>query len=72
MAGVQEHWVDGVLHSTTRMTDVRLDTGVLAKIFSMPTNQRLDFMDYMGGLEVLAKVAKKEGGGVQLPPGPGK
>ncbi len=72
VAGVQEHWTDGVLRSTTRITDVRLDTGVLARIFSMPSNPKLDFMDYMGGLEVLAKVAKNVGAGVHLPPEPSK
>lgn len=72
VAGLQEHWIDGVLRSTTRISDVRLDTGVLAKIFSMPSSARLDFMDYMGGLEVLANVSKKNGAGVQLPPGANK
>lgn len=69
---VQETWIDGVLRSTTRITDIRLDSGVLARIFSMPTNPNFDFMDYMGGLAVIAKVAKKEASGVQLPPGPKK
>jgi hypothetical protein len=68
VAGVQEHWNDGVLRTTTRIADVRLDTGVLAKVFSMPPTQRLDFMDYMGGLQVLAKVAAKSSASVQLPP----
>jgi hypothetical protein len=72
VAGVQEHWNDGVLRTTTRISEVRLDAGLLARVFSMPTNQKLDFMDYMGGLEVLAKVSKKNGAGVQLPAGPGK
>ncbi len=72
VAGTQEHWTDGVLRSTTRITDVRLDTGVLARIFTMPTNPKLDFMDYMGGLEVLAKVAKKDGAGIRLPEGASK
>jgi hypothetical protein len=72
VAGIQEHWFDGALRTTTRIGDARLDTGVLARIFSMPSNPSLDYMDFMGGLEVLAKVAKKEGAGVQLPPGPSK
>src|SRR5271157_602186 len=67
--GVQEHYVDGVLRSTTRISDVRLDSGVLSRIFSMPSNPQIDYMDFMGGLEILAQAAKKNGTGVQLPPG---
>jgi hypothetical protein len=72
VAGVQEVWIDGTLHSTTRVSEVRLDTGVLTRIFAMPTNPKLDFMDYMGGLEVLAKVAKRDAAGVKLPSEPTK
>lgn len=72
VAGVQEHFSDGVLRSTTRITDVRLDTGVLSRIFSMPSNTSFDYMDFMGGLRILAQAAKKNGAGVQLPPGPSK
>jgi hypothetical protein len=72
LAGLQEHWNDGVLLSTTRIGDVRLDTGVLAKIFSMPTNSSLGYMDLMGGLEILARVSKKAGDGAQTSRDPSK
>lgn len=72
VAGIQEHFVDGVLRSTTRITDVRLDAGVLARIFTPPSSLKFDYMDFMGGLEILAQAARKNGAGVQLPPGTGK
>jgi hypothetical protein len=72
VADLQEHWVDGTLRTTTRIGEVRLDTGMLARIFSMPSNPNLDYMDFMGGLEVLAKAAKKQDAGVQLPSIPSK
>jgi hypothetical protein len=72
VAGLQEHWSDGTLQTTTRIAEVRLDPGVLARVFSMPTNPKLGYMDFMGGLEVLARVAKKNGAGIQVPQGAGK
>ncbi len=72
LAGLQEHWNDGVLRSTTRISDVRLDTGVLAKIFAMPTDSSLGYMDLMGGLEILARVSKRAGEGAQTSQGAGK
>jgi hypothetical protein len=71
-AGVQEEWINGVIHSTTRITEVRLDTGVLARIFAIPTNPNLDYLDLMGALQVLAKVSTKAGAGVQQPQMPSK
>jgi len=49
----QEEWVDGVLRSTTRVSDVSLDPGLLDRFFAYPESQNLGFMDYMGGLAVI-------------------
>jgi len=68
-ASVQELWIDGALRSTTRLSDVRLDAGVLAKYFARPAGLRLDYMDYMGGLAALEKIARKNSAGVVLPAG---
>jgi hypothetical protein len=62
-ASVQEVWIDGALHSTTRLSDVHLDAGILAKFFAKPAGIRLDYMDYMGGLAALEKIARKNAAG---------
>ncbi len=49
----QEQWEEGVLHSTTRVTDVSLDPGLLDRFFAYPANPNLGYMDFMGGLAVL-------------------
>jgi hypothetical protein len=71
-AAVEERWVDGALRSTTNLSNVTLDSGVLARVFVMPTNPKLDFMDYMGGLAIIEKVARKNTQGIQLPAGVAK
>jgi hypothetical protein len=71
-AAVEERWVDGALRSTTSLSNVTLDSGVLARVFAMPTNPKLDFMDYMGGLAIIEKVARKNSQGIQLPAGVAK
>ena len=73
LPGLEDEYVDGALHIETRITDVRLDAGVLDGIFTPPANPINDFMDYMGGLAVLEKSAKAASPGpVQLPSGGGK
>jgi hypothetical protein len=73
VAGVQEHWSDGALLTTTRISEVRLDSGVLARIFSFPSNPNLDYMDFMGGLKGLAMIVKREAAATQPPTaGPSK
>jgi hypothetical protein len=66
-ASVQEHWIDGKLHSTTRISDVRLDPGILTAFFGMPRESNFGFMDMMGGLVALQAASRKEGTGVSLP-----
>jgi hypothetical protein len=61
----QEEWADGVLRSTTRVTDVSLDPGLLDRFFSYPASQNLGYMDYMGGLAVLQ--AREKAGMIAKP-----
>jgi len=51
----QEVWGDGKLTSTTRISDVNLDPGLLDGFFAMPTGIRLGFMDYMNALAIAAR-----------------
>ena len=57
-AFTQEHWMGGVLHSTTRVTEVELNPGLLDRFFAIPSSFNLGFMDYMGGLLILQSSAK--------------
>jgi outer membrane lipoprotein-sorting protein len=59
MAYVQEEWAQGKLKSTTRVSDVRLDSGLLDQIFAYPTNLVMGYMDYMGGLALLKAQQKQ-------------
>jgi hypothetical protein len=53
VAYVQEQWTKTGLRSTTRITDVSLDPGLLDRFFGYPTDPNLGFMDFMGGLSIL-------------------
>lgn len=66
-AAVQEHWVEGKRISTTRISEVRLDPGILNAFFRMPTNSKFSYMDMMGGLAALQVANKKATGGISLP-----
>jgi hypothetical protein len=73
LPSVQDELIDGVLHMETRITDVRLDAGVLDAVFNPPKSPANDFMDYMGGLAVIEKSLKaNDSGSVQLPSGVSK
>jgi len=63
----QEQWVGGVLRSTTRVTDVSLDPGLLDRFFDYPANPNLGYMDFMGGLAVL-QAHEKAGAAPKGPP----
>jgi len=54
---VQESWKGGTLRTTTRVTDVVLNPGLLDSVFARPRGGALDFMDYMGALGVVARAA---------------
>jgi hypothetical protein len=65
VAFTREDMEDGVLHSTTHYSDVRLDPGLVEKFFERPKVLAFDFMDFMGGLAVLearSKQAAEKGG----------
>jgi hypothetical protein len=64
VAYTQEQWVNGALRSTTRITDVRLDPGLLDRFFAYPTDPNLGFMDFMGGLFALQAREKPNAAGV--------
>jgi len=49
----QENWSGGSLRSTTRITDVNVDPGLLDRFFSYPRYPNFGFMDLMGGLAVI-------------------
>ena len=53
LAYVQEEWSDGKLRSTTRITEARLDTGLIDEFFARPINPILSYMDFMGGLAAI-------------------
>jgi hypothetical protein len=53
VAYVQEQWDNGGLESTTRITDVVLEPGLIGRFFKMPTNPNLGYLDFVGGLAVL-------------------
>jgi hypothetical protein len=67
VAYVQEQWDNGALRSTTRITDVSLDPGLLDRFFAFPSKPDFGFMDFMGGLAVMQIRAKQ--GGAQAPGG---
>jgi len=50
VAHVTEEWTDGVLHSTTRYSEVRLDPGLVDRFFVRPSSLAFDYMDFMGCL----------------------
>jgi hypothetical protein len=50
---VQEEWRDGKLQSTTRITEARLDSGLIDEFFVRPVNPILSYMDFMGGLAAI-------------------
>jgi outer membrane lipoprotein-sorting protein len=60
VAHTQEQWLDGALRSTTHITDVRLEPGLLDSFFSPPEKQSLGFMDYMGALVVIKDRAAQQ------------
>jgi len=60
-ACVQEDWRDGALRSTTRITDVRLDPGLLDRFFAFPQESSLGFMEYMSALAIVEARATKAG-----------
>ena len=62
LAYVQEDWSEGKLRSTTRITDARLDSGLIDQFFVRPVNPVFSYMDYMGGLAAIKAQQK------QLPP----
>jgi hypothetical protein len=53
LAYVQEDWSEGKLRSTTRVTEARLDTGLIDEFFVRPINPVFSYMDYMGGLAAI-------------------
>jgi len=53
LAYTQEEWRDGKLRSTTRITDARLDCGLIDEFFARPVNPVLSYMDFMGGLAAI-------------------
>jgi hypothetical protein len=63
----QEEWEGGVLRSTTRVTDVSLDPGLLDRFFAYPASPSLGYMDFMGGLAVL-QAYEKAGTAAKGPP----
>jgi hypothetical protein len=66
VAFVQEQWAGGRLRSTTRITDVSLDPGLLDRFFEFPASPNLGYMDFMGGLAVL-QAREKAGTPAKLP-----
>jgi uncharacterized tellurite resistance protein B-like protein len=62
VAHVTEEWTDGVLHSTTRYSEVRLDPGLVDRFFVRPSSLAFDYMDFMGGLAVLESREKQAAG----------
>jgi hypothetical protein len=56
---VQELWSDGGLKSTTRITDVSLDPGLLDEFFARPTSVNMSFMSYMDALDLVQAAEKK-------------
>jgi hypothetical protein len=71
-AAVQERWIDGKLRTTTRVTDVRLDPGLLASFFRVPEDPKLGYMDYMGGLAAIQSRLPRPATGISLPTAGGK
>jgi|GEM_PF-3593334 len=53
LAYVQEDWEDGALRSTTRITDARIDAGLIDRFFVRPLDRVLSYMDFMGGLAAI-------------------
>jgi hypothetical protein len=69
VAHVLEQWEDGRLRSTTRITDVSIDPGLIDRFFSYPEDPRLGYMDFMGGLAVLQSRGKPGSAGPVQPAG---
>ncbi len=59
LAYVQEEWAQRKLKSTMRITDVKLDSGLLDQLFACPTDLAMGYMDYMGGLALVKAQQKK-------------
>lgn len=53
LAYVQEEWDNGTLRSTTRITDARIDSGLIDQFFVQPVDPVLSYMDFMGGLAAI-------------------
>jgi hypothetical protein len=66
-AAVEEHRVDGKVVSTTRISEVRLDPGLLNAFFRMPSAAKFSYMDMMGGLAALQATNKKSSSTISLP-----
>lgn len=66
-AFVQEEWSDGKLRSTTKVSEVRLDSGLIDQFFVPPVDPVLSYMDYMGGLAAIKAKQKQRPSTVQQP-----
>lgn len=53
LARTQEEWKGGKLVSTTRISEVATDPGLLDSFFAVPAYSMLGYMDYMAGLSLL-------------------
>jgi outer membrane lipoprotein-sorting protein len=65
VAYLQEQWTKTGLRSTTRISDVSLDPGLLDRFFAYPTDPNLGFMDFMGGLSILQAREKQHAAAAQ-------
>ena len=69
LAYVQEEWVDGVLRTTTRITEAKLDCGLIDQFFVCPANPVFSYMDFMGGLAAIRAQQTQRPPALKLPAG---
>jgi hypothetical protein len=60
LAYVQEDWSEGKVHSATRISEARIDSGLIDQFFVRPLNPILSYMDYMGGLAAIKAQQKQQ------------